>query len=120
MDSIEINGETYIRKASLPPAQAPIPDSPLAMPDKGHPYPVGAAVIIRTVTMYYTGRLVRVTERELVLVDAAWIGDTGYLSAALKDGTLVEIEPFPDGEVIVPREGSEVSRWAHPLPRSKK
>lgn len=51
-----------------------------------HPYTVGTTYIIRTVTMYYTGRLQSVWPGELVLSDAAWIADTGRFSTALSTG----------------------------------
>lgn len=86
-----------------------------------HPYPVGEAVFIRTVTMHYTGRLVRVTAGELVLTDCAWIADSGRFHVALAKGTLSEVEPYPDGEVVVPRDGViDVCRWMHDLPRTAK
>lgn len=93
--------------------------SSVAMPD--HPYPVGEAVFIRSVTYHYTGRLVRVTPGELVLIDAAWIADSGRFGAALVSGTLDEIEPYPDGEIVVPRGCvTDVCRWNHALPRAVK
>ena len=49
------------------------------------------------------GRLLRVTPTELVLEDAAWIADTGRFSDALKAASFNEVEPFPDGEVIIGR-----------------
>jgi hypothetical protein len=64
---------------------------------------IGANYLIRTVTMIDTGRLVRVTEHELVLEDAAWIADTGRYADALQSGDFNEVEPFPDGQVIVGR-----------------
>jgi len=67
------------------------------------PFEVGAIYLIRTVTMIDTGRLVRVTPTELVLEDAAWIADTGRFSDALKSLNFNEVEPFPDGQVIVGR-----------------
>jgi hypothetical protein len=68
------------------------------------PYKVGAAYLIRTVTHIYTGRVVRVGRHELVLTEAAWIADTGRFADALKDlSKLNEVEPFPDGEVVVGR-----------------
>jgi hypothetical protein len=71
--------------------------------------------------MHYTGRLVRVTPGELVLTDCAWIADSGRWSAALATGSLGEIEPYPDGEVVVSRGAIvDVCRWSHPLPRKVK
>ena len=40
---------------------------------------------------------------------------------ALATGALNEIEPFPEGEVVVPRGGViDCCRWSHALPRSVK
>ena len=68
-----------------------------------HPFEIGAVYLIRTVTMIDTGRVIRVTPTELVLEEAAWIADTGRFADALKKLSFSEIEPFPDGEVIVNR-----------------
>ena len=57
--------------------------------------------LIRTVTMIDTGVLLTVSEHELVLKDAAWIADTGRFSDALKSCEFSEVEPFPDGRVII-------------------
>lgn len=88
--------------------------------EKSHPYKVGENYFIRTVTHHLTGRLTRVTAKELVLADAAWIADDGRFHDALKTGKLNEVEPFP-GEVIVGR-GSLIDAciWLHPLPRTQK
>ena len=67
------------------------------------PWEIGSAYLIRTVTMIDTGRLVAVTPQELVLEDAAWIADTGRFSDSLKKAEFGEVEPFPDGRVIVGR-----------------
>lgn len=64
---------------------------------------IGKGYLIRTVTMTNTGRLVAVTEQELVLEDAAWIADTGRFSDALKKCNFNEVEPFPAGKVIIGR-----------------
>jgi hypothetical protein len=83
------------------------------------PYQIGQAYLIRTVTMYYTGRIVRITPKELVLEDAAWIADTGRFSDALKTGVLNEIEPM--GEIIIGRGAViDAAKWTHPLPLEKK
>lgn len=65
---------------------------------------VGKTYLIRTVTMIDTGRLVAVSPQELVLEDAAWIADTGRFADALKSCDFSEVEPFPDGRVIIGRQ----------------
>ena len=80
------------------------------------PLRVGNAVIIRTVTLYHTGRIVALTKEEIVLVDAAWIADTGRWHEALKTGKLIEVEPFP-GPVSVNRGAViDVADWTQALP----
>jgi hypothetical protein len=64
---------------------------------------IGANYLIRTVTMIDTGRLISVTPQELVLEDAAWIADTGRFADALVKAEFGEVEPFPDGQVILGR-----------------
>lgn len=64
---------------------------------------IGDCYLIRTVTMIDTGRLVGITQHELILEDAAWIADTGRFSDALKSLSFYEVEPFPDGKVIIGR-----------------
>ena len=90
--------------------------------DSKHPYKIGTAYLIRGVTMYYTGRLIHVSNQELVLEDAAWIADTGRYNEALKTGKLNEVEPII-GNVVIGR-GSIVDavEWAKniPLPREVK
>jgi hypothetical protein len=82
------------------------------------PWEIGADYIIRTVTMTVTGRLVAVHAQELVLEDAAWIADSGRWADALRTGEFAEVEPFPEGCVIVGR-GAVVDacRLSTPLPR---
>lgn len=83
------------------------------------PYQIGQAYLIRTVTLYYTGRVKRVTPKEIILEDAAWIADTGRFSDALKTGVLNEIEPM--GEVIIGRGAVvDAAKWTHELPKEKK
>ena len=85
------------------------------------PWVVGKTYLIRTVTMIQTGRLVAVYDKELVLEEAAWVADTGRFNDALSKGTLNEIEPFPDGPVIVGRGAiCDAAIWSHPFPRKQK
>lgn len=92
-----------------------------ANPSIGSPWVVGRDYLIRTVTMTLTGRLVAVFEQEIVLEYAAWIADTGRFSDALKTGSLDEVEPIPDGPVIIGR-GSVIDAavWDYELPRTQK
>ena len=69
-----------------------------------NPYPIGKNIFIRTVTHHHTGRLVQVTQQELVLEDASWIADDGRFTDALQTGNFHEVEMFPKGRVIIGRE----------------
>lgn len=83
-------------------------------------FEVGKTYFIRSVTMYYTGRVKRITSHELVLEDAAWIADTGRFSDCLKEGTFNEVEPFQE-DVIVQRDSIvDATFWTHQLPKEKK
>lgn len=64
---------------------------------------IGKIYLIRTVTMIDTGRVVAVTPQEIMLEDAAWIADTGRFADAVKSASFGEVEPFPDGRVIIGR-----------------
>ena len=64
-------------------------------------YQIGEPYLIRTVTMIYTGRLIKSSEKELVLTECAWIPDTGRWKDACEKGSFDEVEPYPkDAEVI--------------------
>ncbi len=85
-----------------------------------YPWQIGKNYLIRTVTNYFTGRLIHVGHLELVLADAAWIADTGRFSDAVRNGTLNEVEPYP-GEVIVGRGSiTDACVWDSSLPREQK
>lgn len=74
-----------------------------AAPANDSHWEIGGTYFIRTVTHHLTGRLVTVTPHELVIKDAAWIADDGPFARAVASGEFSEVEPFPDGEVIVGR-----------------
>jgi hypothetical protein len=81
---------------------------------------VGSIYLIRTVTMTDTGRLVAVTQQELVLEDAAWIADTGRFSDAVEKAEFGEVEPFPNGRVILGRGAIVDAVKIKSAPRGKK
>lgn len=87
---------------------------------QAHSFVVGRKYLIRSVTMYHTGRLVAITDSDLLLEDAAWIADTGRFYTALKTGELNEVEPFTC-PVIIPRGCIvDATEWEHELPRAQK
>ena len=81
---------------------------------------IGEIYLIRTVTMIDTGRLVAVTDQELVLEDAACIADTGRFSDAIRKAEFNEVEPFPDGKVIIGRGAIVDAVKINLAPRSQK
>ena len=84
------------------------------------PWEIGANYMIRTVTMIDTGKLVAVTPQELVLEDAAWIPDTGRFAQAVAKAEFGEVEPFPDGKVIIGRGSIIDAVKINVAPRSQK
>lgn len=84
------------------------------------PFEIGKPYLIRTVTMIDTGRIVEVGPQEIVVEEAAWIADTGRFSGAIQSVDFSEVEPFPEGKVIIGR-GSIIDAIQIPsLPRKQK
>ena len=85
-----------------------------------HPFTIGQNVFIRTVTLYYTGKVESVNAGFVRLTDAAWIADTGRFHDFLKEGKCNEFEGFiepvniPMGSII------DFSEWKHSLFRGQK
>jgi hypothetical protein len=93
-------------------------NSQQSQPEHG-PWVIGEKYHIRTVTHYWTGRLINVYPQELVLEDACWIPDTGRFSDFFTNGPN-EAEPI-DGYAIIGR-GAVVDAqlWQIQLPRLQK
>ena len=70
------------------------------------PWRPGKNYFVRTVTHHHTGKLVGVTQHELVLENAAWIADDGRLTDALTKCTFSEVEMFPKGTQVIIGRGS--------------
>ena len=85
-------------------------------------YPVGKNVIVRTVTMIYTGKLEKVTETDLVLVDCSWIPETERFMQFVATGAVKECEPYPDGLQVFINRGAllDMCELKKELPRSQK
>ena len=102
----------------VPAPDAPAPDAPATA--KAHGWEIGKNYLIRTVTHIQTGRVVHVDDHEIVIEDAAWIADTGRFSGALQTSEFSEIEPFPQGRVMVGRGALIDAVQIGELPRDQK
>ena len=101
MKEITINGEVFVHKSELKNKQI-VPAG-----DKSNPYfEVGKNYFIRTVTHYFTGKLVWVGAQEIVLESVAWIADTGRFNEFLKGEVLNESEPYPPETKVIIGRGS--------------
>ena len=96
-----------------PPPKPTLQPHPLWFP--------GNRVFLRTVTHHHTGEVVSYDDHEIVLRNAAWIADDGRFANAVATGEFSEVEPFPDGAIVVIGRGSIVDAVAiNALPRSTK
>jgi hypothetical protein len=100
-ETLKIDEVEYVRKDSIKP-ELVVPKG-----DASNPFmEPGKDYFIRTVTHYFTGRLIWVGEKELVIEDAAWIADTGRFNQFMKGETVNEVEPFPKGSRVIVARGS--------------
>ena len=84
-------------------------------------YKLGAVLFIRTVTYHYIGRVTFLGDKTLRLEDASWVADSGRFGEALRNGTLSETEPYPDGGTEINRDTIvDASLWNHELPTEAK
>jgi len=85
-------------------------------------YPVGKNVIVRTVTMIYTGNLQSVTDSDLILVDCSWIPETDRFMQFVAEGKVKECEPYPQGLLVYINRGAllDMCELTATLPRSQK
>ncbi|HEX9888622.1 MAG TPA: hypothetical protein VGA69_04035 [Nitriliruptorales bacterium] len=95
----------------IAPAPAPAPSGA----DPGDPT-AGDRLLIRTVTMTLTGRVVLVSPAWIVLDTAAWIADTGRFADAIASGDVEEVEPMGDGVRVARGAIVDVTPWRHDLP----
>ena len=82
------------------------------------PLRVGNKVLIRTVTNYWIGLVVKLDALEAVLDKAAWVADTGRWHTALDSGELNEVEVSSKAPVVSVGRGAIVDcvDWPHTLP----
>lgn len=97
MKIIVIDGEKYVKQTDIPETVVKVPEG-----DKSNPFmEIGKDYFIRTVTHYFTGRLIWVGEKEIVLEDVAWIADTGRFNQFVAGKTVNEVEPFIAGKAVI-------------------
>lgn len=84
---------------------------------------IGNNYFIRTVTMALMGKLIQVTEQELVLSNASWIADTGRFHQFIKEGKLdnaSEVEPYVDDIILGRGSIIDATVWKHKLFETQK
>jgi hypothetical protein len=92
--SIKIDDVEYIRKDQAKP------------PDMDGEPPYFGVMLVETVTKYFIGEVVGVYPQEIVLRDACWVACTGRYHQFLASGDggqSTELEPCPDGHMIIGR-----------------
>lgn len=105
MKEIKIDGEVFVKKSDIQETlKWKVPEG-----DKSNPFmETGKKYFIRTVTHYYTGRLLWVGDKELAFEDVAWIADTGRFNEFLLGKTVNEVEPYPQGSTVIIGRGALV------------
>lgn len=87
------------------------------------PHPlIGKNVILRTVTMIYTGKMIEATDAEFILISAAWIPETERYADFVAEGKVKECEPYPDDLPVYVNRGAmlEACELKKQLPRIQK
>lgn len=102
MKTVTIDGEKFVKESDCKSKVV------VAKGDESNPFmEVGLVYFLRTVTHYFTGRLVWVGDKEIVLEDACWVADTGRFNEFMKDKNKAnETEPFPEGSRVIVGRGS--------------
>lgn len=83
---------------------------------------VNKNIIVRTITMIYTGRLTAITPTDLVLVECSWIPETDRFMQFVANGSVKECEPYPDDLPVFINRGAllDMCELRNDLPRSQK
>jgi len=80
---------------------------------------IGECWFFRTVTYHLVGRVKRRLGDFLELQDASWVADSGRFMQAIKDGTLLEVEPV--GRALINTHAiTDAFPWKHELPTKQK
>lgn len=115
IEELVIEGITYIPKKEVTNLT-----SVIEINGEESPWIIGKKYIIRTVTMIQLGKLITVTDKELVLDQACWVADTGRFNEALRNGDLNEIEMFQNSVIVNRGAIIDATEWNHELPKQSK
>ena len=79
---------------------------------------VGKSVFIRTVTHYFVGRLVDISEKHFAIDNASWIAETAKWNETVQEGKLNEVYPYyPETVVFVfTTQAVDIFSWPFELP----
>jgi len=116
LNEIEINGIKYVRKDSVKEETKEV--KVIEINGSESVWVTGKNYLIRTVTMIQIGRLVRVTEKELILDNACWVVDTGRFNTALETGKLNEVEMFVKPVIVNRSAIVYATAWICELPKN--
>ena len=88
---------------------------------KSHSYETGQCYLVRA-TYHHIGRLVAVTDTDLVLEDGGWLADSGRFGECLANGTVNEFEKVPTGmrRIVSRADVIDAFPWRHALPTETK
>lgn len=99
-DSITIDNTKYVKADSI---QIELPKGDFA------PYEIGEEYFIQTVTQYYLGQLVNITDQELVITKASWVASTGRFNEFISGSDPSENEPYNKNQLVIVGRGAIVS-----------
>ena len=114
IDEMVVNGVTMVPKESMKSVTIPVQSGTIGV------WQIGKSYLVRTVTYHLLGKLLHVTDTELVFTEASWLASSGRFNEALKTGMVNEVEPFIN-DVIVGRSALiDATIWDHKLPTAVK
>ena len=84
-----------------------------------HSFKISTCYLVRTVTFHFIGKVVGITDLNLVLDDVCWLADSGKFSNALLTGKIAECESVPDGHMVMLGGIIDAAIWSHPTPKTQ-
>jgi len=114
VDEVVIKGTTYVPKGSESGTVIPVQSGSVGI------WQIGENYFIRTVTYHFIGKLVHVTDSELVFDKASWIAVSGRWNESLRTGKLDEVEPYTDTLIVGRGSLIDATKWNHDLPTQVK